>query len=106
MADKTISIGFKVDGGADGLNTLTVKAGDLRKAVEATVKETQRLKDKTESFASLSVGIDSITRTIGDLQRVMGKLSDAYAVQIEAETKLQTVMRERMSASEADIQSI
>lgn len=106
MADKTISIGFKVDGGADGLNTLTVKAGDLRKAVEATVKETQRLKDKTESFASLSVGIDSITRTIGDLQRVMGELSDAYAVQIEAETKLQTVMRERMSASEADIQSI
>lgn len=106
MADKTISIGFKVDGGADGLNTLTVKAGDLRKAVEATVKETQRLKDKTESFASLSVGIDLITRTIGDLQSVLGELSDAYAVQIEAETKLQTVMRERMSASEADIQSI
>lgn len=106
MADKTISIGFKVDGGADGLNTLTMKAGDLRKVMEATVTEAQRIKDKTDSFASACVGIDSVSRTISELQSVMGELSDAYAVQIEAETKLQTVMQQRMSASEADIQSI
>lgn len=106
MADKTISIGFKVDGGADGLNTLTMKAGDLRKAMEATVTEAQRLEDKATTFSSIAVGIDSVTHTISDLQSVMGELSDAYAVQIEAETKLQTVMQQRMSASEADIQSI
>lgn len=106
MADKTISIGFKVDGGADGLNTLTMKAGDLRKVMEATVTEAQRLEDKATTFSSIAVGIDSVTRTISDLQSVMGELSDAYAVQIEAETKLQTVMQQRMSASEADIQSI
>lgn len=106
MADKTISIGFKVDGGADGLNTLTMKAGDLRKAMEATVTESQRVKDEITKFSSWAVGIDSVTRTISDLQSVMGELSEAYAVQIEAETKLQTVMQQRMSASEADIQSI
>ena len=106
MADKTISIGFKVDGGADGLNTLTVKAGDLRRAMEATVTESKRMSDKLTDMSSIAVTVDSITRTIGDLQNVMGELSDAYAVQVEVETKLQTVMRERMSASEADIQSI
>ena len=106
MADKTISIGFKVDGGADGLNTLTMKAGDLRKAMEATVTQSQRMKDEITKFSSWAVGIDSVTRTLSDLQSVMGELSDAYAVQIEAETKLQTVMQQRMSASEADIQSI
>lgn len=106
MADKTISIGFKVDGGADGLNTLTMKAGDLRKAMEATVTESKKMTEKLTNMSSIAVTVDSITRTIGDLQSVLGELSDAYAVQIEAETKLQTVMRERMSASEADIQSI
>lgn len=106
MADKTISIGFKVDGGADGLNTLTMKAGDLRKAMEATVTESKKITEKLTNMSSIAVTVDSITRTIGDLQSVLGELSDAYAVQIEAETKLQTVMRERMSASEADIQSI
>lgn len=36
----------------------------------------------------------------------MQSLTDAYAVQIEAEKKLQTVMRQRMDATAAEIQSI
>lgn len=40
MVDKTISIGFKFEKGADGLSTLIMNAKDLRKVLGGTVTGT------------------------------------------------------------------
>lgn len=105
-ANNTISIGFKIDDVAGGLKQLTVDAESFRKAIQGTVKEAEKLKKPFVNFAALATGIDSVSKTLTDFQNICKDLSGAYAIQIQAETQLQTVMRQRMSATEEEIQSI
>ena len=57
----------------------------------------------TRAFAD---ALDTVNNAMSKVTSVMSDLSAAYAVQEQAEIQLAMVMRERMSASEADIQAI
>ncbi len=105
-SNKTISIGFKIEDGADGLKTLTMDANALRQVMNATVEESKQLQGHLVNFASVATGIDSISNTLSSLQSVVGDLTGAYDVQAEVETQLEQVMRNTMHAQEEDIQSI
>ena len=106
MAGNTISITFKLEGDTNSFKDLTKDAEGLKKAMAGVITEGQQLKGNVINFAALATGIDAAQRSFGQLQGAMQELADAYAVQETAERKLETVMRQRMGASEDDIQSI
>lgn len=104
--NNTISISFKIADGAKGFKELTADAAGFRKVISEAVKESERLKSSAINFAALATGLDSVSRTVSDVQAAFKNLTDAYAVQETAERKLETVMRQRMGATDAEIQSI
>ena len=106
MAGNTISITFKLEGDNNSFKNLTKDAEGLKKAMSVVITEGQQLKGNVINFAALATGIDAAQRSFNQLQGAMQGLADAYAVQEVAETKLSTVMQQRMGATEAEIQSI
>lgn len=107
MAGKsTISITFKLDGDSKSFKDLAKDAEGLKKVISSTVSEAQQLKGNVINFAALATGLDAAQRSFNQLQSGMKDLADAYAVQEIAETKLATVMQQRMGATDAEIQSI
>ena len=106
MAGNTISITFKLEGDGNSFKILTKDAEGLKKAMSGVIAEGQQLKGNVINFAALATGIDAAQRSFSQLQGAMQGLADAYAVQEVAETKLTTVMQQRMGATDAEIQSI
>ena len=107
MAGKsTISITFKLDGDSKSFKDLARDADGLKQVITSTLSEAQQLKGNVINFAALATGIDAAQRSFSQLQSGMKDLADAYAVQEVAETKLATVMQQRMGATDAEIQSI
>lgn len=106
MASNTISITFRLDGDNNSFRNLTRDAEGLRRVMSGVITEGQQLKGNVINFAALATGIDAAQRSFNQLQGAMQGLADAYAVQEVAETKLTTVMRQRMGATDAEIQSI
>ena len=106
MADNTISITFKLEGDGKSFKALVKDAEGLKKVMSGVITEAQQLKGNVINFAALATGIDAAQRSFSQLQSGMKDLADAYAVQEVAETKLATVMQQRMGATDAEIQSI
>ena len=107
MAGKsTISVTFKLDSDDKGFKDLANAAEGLKKVITSTVTEAQQLKGNVINFAALATGIDAAQRSFNQLQAGMQNLADAYAVQEVNETRLATVMQQRMGATAAEIQSI
>ena len=107
MAGKsTISITFKLDGDSKSFKDLARDADGLKKVITSTLSEAEQLKGSAINFAALATGIDAAQRSFNQLQADLQDLADAYAVQEMAETKLSTIMRQRMGATDKEIQSI
>ena len=102
----TISISFKIEDGVNDLKTMTVDANSLKTALSATVKVADDLKKPFINFASISTGVTAVQSVIQNIQSVLKGLTDAYSVQIQAETQLKVAMRNSMAATDAEIQSI
>lgn len=107
MAQKSsIYITFKLEGDSGGFKKLSVDADGFRKVMGAAVVEAEKLKSSIVNFAALATGIDSVNKSLSDLQSVLKGLTDAHAAQIEAEKQLEVNMRNTMGARQKDIQSI
>ena len=105
-ASPTISIGFKIEDGKDGLKNLVLDANALKKVMSATVNETEKLNKKFINFAAIATGIDSFNSTLSNIKNTVSDLTGAYAAQIEVETQLASNMRNSMDATDEQIQSI
>ena len=92
--------------GTNGLKTLTVNADNLRKVMDATTTAADKFAKKFINFAAISTSLNNISGALSGIQGAMGELTSAYAVQETAETKLMIVMRQRMGATDEEIQSI
>ena len=103
MANTTLHFNLKakVDGSGD-VKKLTVDLDSLGKAVD----KAQKGLSKPLNLAAISVMADQFGSAISGLTQSMGGLVNAYQAQVQAETQLETVMRQRMGATEAEIQSI
>lgn len=102
----TITISFVLDGDAKGFKELAASAEGFKKVMTSTIKEAEKFNKSVINFAAIAVGIDQAQQSVQQLHGVMADLSSAYAVQVEGETKLASVMRQRMQATDADIESI
>lgn len=105
-SNTTISIGWKIEDAGNGFQTVTMSAEDLRRVLRATAEESERVQRNFVNFAAVCTSIDSVSSTIDSLKSVVDDLAGAYDIQIEAETKLEQVMRNTMGATEEQIQSI
>lgn len=105
-SNSTISFSFKLEDGADGLKKLTLDAGNLKKVMGAVVTEAEALEKPFINFAAFSTGIDSLNSSLNHLLAVSKELTGAYQIQKTAETQLETVMRQRMDATDEEIESI
>lgn len=99
------NVRLNVDG-KEQLVTAATSVEEIRCAVEATKSSTDKLKDSLINFSQVSVSIQNAISSLQQLTGMLREYSAANAVQVEVETKLATVMRQRMEASEADIDAI
>lgn len=82
---------------------LGMQLGDLEQVMEQVNRSSQKTSGSIASvMTAMEFGINAVQR----LNDVMSDLSQAYAVQIEAETKLANNMRNTMDATEEQIQAI
>lgn len=87
--------------GKENVDELTVSLKSLKEAT-VNIQKTSKIID-TRALADT---LDTVNNAVSKVTSVMSDLSAAYAVQEQAEIQLATVMKQRMSASEADIQAI
>lgn len=85
---------------------VTVDAEGLGRAVRSVQDESEKAKRTIISWSEVSQAFDVLQNAISELQGVMTDLSNAYQVQLVAETQLQTIMRQRMGANDEMIQSV
>ena len=103
------TVNFKIQLEVDGQQRVvnaTADIGNLVKEVGVAEKAANRFSNAFADLANVSMALDGVTNTIGQMQRSLQELSNAYAVQEQNEKRLETVMRERMNASAADIQQM
>ena len=100
-----VKIQLEVDGQQRVVNA-TADIGNLKKELGAAEKSVSKLHEGFNHLANVSMALDGVTNTIGQMQRGLQELTNAYAVQEQNEKRLETVMRERMDASAADIQQM
>ena len=106
MPNTTISIGFKMQSGANGLQSLTLDAKDLKMALNAVTTEVQQMNTGFINFAALCTGIDGIKNTLNSCMASLNEWTSAYSAQVEVEKKLEVNMQNTMSATDEEIQSI
>lgn len=105
MAGSTISVGMKLN--YDGsLKDLAKDASGLKAAMTSSLEPVKKLKSGLINFAALATGIQAVQRSFDQLRAGLADLAGAYAVQETAERRLETVMQQRMGATDAEIQSI
>lgn len=106
MADKVINITYLADGDATGLKELAESSEGVKNALKATVSEAEQLKGNVINFAALATGLKAAQESFSALSQGMQSLVADYTEAEIAEKKLETVMRQRMGASDEEIQSI
>lgn len=102
--DVNFKINLRIDG-KDKVVQASTSVKELGKAVRDTKSEAERGFNLT-SFANLTVSLKNVADITAQLHSQLNGLYTAYQAQISAETKLATVMKQRMGASEQDVQSI
>lgn len=102
---KEVSFTIKLDDRGT-FKKVTMDAEQLGRAVRSVQDESEKAKRSVLTWAETSQAIDVLQSSIGELQGVVSDLTSAYQVQLVAETQIETIMRQRMMATDEQIQSI
>lgn len=107
MADNSLNFSIKIkDEATAALKKISVSVDGVSKVVKKVTEEANRAQNSIVNWAQASQAADMLGQSVLQLQNYCKDLTDAYQVQLVAETQLQTVMRQRMSATDEEIQSI
>ena len=93
----------------DGKQHIVEASTNVKKfAEELALAQTSsnKLRDQLIKFGGIATSFQNLAAGLQQLTGVAQTYIDANKVQVEAETKLETVMRQRMNATEEEIQSI
>ena len=102
--DVNFKINLQIDG-KDKVVQASTSVKELGKAVRDTKAEAERGFNLT-SFTNLTVSLKNVADIAAQFHSQLNGLYTEYQAAISAETKLATVMKQRMGASEQDVQSI
>ena len=103
MSDNTVRLKIKID---DDFKTVEANADDLREAIGQVVDEAGKVNSSLINSNQIAHAFEQVSASVQALQSVMHDLTDAYAVQSAAETRLEQVMRNTMDATDDEIKSI
>lgn len=107
MADNYLDFSIRMkDEASEVIKTVGVNIEHLQKGVQQVTEEVTRTQRSIVDWAQAAQAADLLGQSVQQLFGVCKDLTDAYQVQLIAETQLQTVMRQRMSATAEEIQSI
>ena len=107
MSEKTVIYQIKLkDISGDATGKLKKQLEGLGATVEVVNKQTEDLKTKFLNFNQIVSSIQHVTDAIGQISSAVNTMTGFYSSQVEVESKLQTVMRNTMNATDAEIQSI
>ena len=106
MAGSTISLTLKLNDDGKGFKELAKDAEGLKKILSSTVVEAQQLNSSVINFAAFATGIGKMQESMSNLRDVLTGLTAGCNYATEAETKLTTVMEQRMNATSKEIESI
>ncbi|MDE6670297.1 MAG: hypothetical protein K2K26_11535, partial [Muribaculaceae bacterium] len=67
MSNRTISIGFRFEDGANAFRNLVMNAEELRRALSATVTQAQGLNHSLINFSQFAQGIQALRSSLSDL---------------------------------------
>ena len=102
---KEVSFLVKIrdDGGA---KRVTANAEEVGRVIRSVQDEAERLKRDVLTWSEAAQAVGVLQNAIGELQGVFKDLTEAYQVQLVAETQLETIMRQRMNSTDEEIQHI
>ena len=102
---KEVSFLIKIhdDGGA---KRVTANAEEMGRVIRSVQNEAERLKRDVLTWSEAAQAVGVLQNAIGELQGVFRDLTEAYQVQLVAETQLETIMRQRMNSTDEEIQHI
>lgn len=106
MAKSTITISYKLQGDGASFKALAQNADGLKKAMEQAVIAAKPLNGRLINFGAITAGFQNCFNAFNQLHEVMEGFANDFAIQEGNERKLETVMRQRMGATEEEIQSI
>lgn len=107
MANNYLDFSIRMkDEASSVIKTVGVNTEHLRKGVQQVTEEVSKAQRSIVDWAQAAQAADMLGQSIQQLFGACKELTDAYRVQLVAETQLQTVMRQRMSATDEEIQSI
>lgn len=107
MADNTVEYKIKLKGeGADSVDKLKHLVEGLGGSIEQAKERSEGLKTSLLNFNQAVGAIQNVAAAFSQVSSAVSGMTQFYAAQVEAETKLQTVMRNTMNASDAEVQSI
>ena len=79
---------------------------ELGRVIRSVQDESEKLKRDILTWSQASQAVEALQSSVSNLQGVMADFTAAYQVQLVAETQLNTIMRQRMAATDAEIQSV
>ncbi|MBP9998686.1 MAG: hypothetical protein KBS67_05525 [Bacteroidales bacterium] len=100
---QTVELNIKING---NVQKVAVEAEELGRAMKQAGDAVDGLKTNLVNLSSTVQILEGIGDAISQLNGIFSELSDAYGVQIAAETRLAQAMRNTMDATDADVASI
>lgn len=103
------NVGFNINLSVNGKEVvMQCKRGveDLGRALGTIPSGASAAGNALRAMGAVASTLQSLQSSITGIMGVMKEMTDAYAVQEEAELKLQTVMKQRMNATSADVDGI
>lgn len=96
------------DNASKHIKNVSGEISNLDKKLEQVAQRSRRTNRQLQKIgdATFISAINSAQQSINSLAACVNDLSNAYSVQVQAETQLAEVMRQRMNATDADIDSI
>lgn len=107
MADNSVNFSIKIkDEASAALKKVSVSVDGVGKVAKRVTEEVNKVQNSIVNWSQASQAADMLGQSVQQLFGTCKDLTDAYQVQLVAETQLQTVMKQRMSATDEEIQSI
>lgn len=103
--DVKFNIKLSIDG-KEHIVTASTNVKKLATEFNNAYKESNKVKDSLLRFSQISSAFNNVMGGLQQLTGIMHEYTEASAVQEQAEVKLETVMRQRMNATDESIESI
>ena len=96
-------IKIRDDGGA---KRVTADAREMGQAIREVQDEAEKASRNILTWSEAAQAIDIFEESIGKLQSALEELTEEYNDSVAAQTKLEVIMRQRMGATDGEIESI